>query len=43
MYVTEWFTTMFVYNLSRETVALIWDLFFYDEGYQVCNIGYRDG
>jgi len=32
MYLTEWFTCMFVYNLARETTALIWDLFFFRNG-----------
>eukprot|EP01114_Cavostelium_apophysatum_P022415 TRINITY_DN8100_c0_g1_i1.p1 TRINITY_DN8100_c0_g1~~TRINITY_DN8100_c0_g1_i1.p1 ORF type:complete len:453 (-),score=114.30 TRINITY_DN8100_c0_g1_i1:25-1383(-) len=35
MYVTEWFTTMFVYNLPIDTVARIWDMFFFGEGQKV--------
>jgi len=34
MYLTEWFTTMFVYNLPIETVAYIWDVFFFGVGFQ---------
>lgn len=32
MYVTEWFTTMFVYSLPRETCAAVWDCFFFGGG-----------
>jgi len=34
MFLTEWLTCMFVYNLSRGTVACIWDLFFFGNGQQ---------
>jgi len=32
MYVTEWFTTMYVYALPIESTARVWDLFFYGDG-----------
>ncbi|PRP85692.1 RabGAP/TBC domain-containing protein [Planoprotostelium fungivorum] len=34
MFLTEWLTCMFVYNLSRGTVARLWDLFFFGNGQQ---------
>jgi Rab-GTPase-TBC domain len=42
MYVTEWFTTMFVYSLPRQTCAAVWDLFFIGDGAAAlfrCSIG----
>jgi len=35
MYCTEWFTTMFIYCMPVDTVARIWDIFFYGDGPQV--------
>lgn len=35
MYIMEWFTTMFVYNLPIETTAQIWDLFLFGNGHKV--------
>jgi len=32
IYVTEWLTTMYIYNFPIETASRVWDFFFYSEG-----------